>query len=420
MLNSKSIVVLLVLLVAVASPARLGDDAQLGNAAFEKGDFQEAVERYEQALRAKPSFGVYVNLGHCHTQLKNWSQAENAYEAAIELESESATPELWRFLGQARYNSGRFEQAMKAFFEAASLKPNDRDSIWIVRCMIELEQWIQGQAVLLRHLQRKPKDIEALEMLAYVIGRQDNLPGVIDVYRQLLTAAPRRTEYRIALTNVLAAAGRAKEAIDTLEFARRVDKGLGERTNRLLADLYLAERMPQEAAACYARLVAILDDPSSEDYYRLGAAYFQTGEPASAENAFKRMRQAAPTDFKADLYLGHIAAERDSFDKAKLHYQAAIEKNPSSAETFVALADLQMKNRHYSDAAVHFAEAIALGDNRPQVHYNHILALMHQADSDLAKAAIKTALAEHPSDKQLTRLLDQYVEQTAPGSANNQ
>jgi len=400
-------------LAAFSTMARSQDHARLGNAAFEEGDFQKAVDHYTQALRAKPNFALYVNLGHCYTRLERWSDAAEAYQAAIDLDRAAATDQIWRFLGQVHYNDGQFQQAIKSFFEAASLKPDAQDNMWIARCMIELEQWIQAQSVLLRHLQRNPGDTNALELLAYVISQQGNWPGVIGVYRQLLTVVPDRTQYRISLANALAADGQNKQAIDTLEFAWRVDKNLGEQVNRLLADLYLAEEMPQEAAACYARLIAMVDAPSVDDYYRLGVTYFQTGELTSAESALLQMKKAAPTNSKPDLYLGHIAAQRGDFDKARLHYNISIEKNPTLVEAFMALANLQMKNQQYNDAAVHFAKAIQLGDNSPMLYYNQILALMLQADMEQAKAALKTALAEHPSDRNLIRLLDQYVVEIA-------
>lgn len=411
--QTKMTLIMVTCLAALAPMARSQDHARLGNEAFGQGNFHEAIDHYTQALRSKPSFALYANLGHCYTRLERWSDAASAYQAAIDLDGESAGAQIWRFLGQSQYNDGRFQQAMKAFFEAASLKSDDQDNMWIARCMIELDQWLQAKSVLLGHLQRNPTDTGALELLAYVIGQQDDRPGVIDVYRQLLTMAPERAQYRIALANALTADGQNKQAIDTLEFAWRVDKSLSRRINRLLADLYLAEEMPQEAAACYARLTAISDNPSADDYYRLGVTYFQTGELTSAETAFTHMLKADPANSESDLYLGHVAAQQGDFDKARLHYKTAIEKKPTVTEAFVALANLQMKSRQYNDAAAYFAKAIQLGDNRPLVHYNHILALMRQADVEQAKAALKRALAEHPSQRNLLRLLDQCVEEVA-------
>ena len=127
--------------------------------------------------------------------------------------------------------------------------------------MIELEQWIQAESVLLGQLRREPGDSATLDLLAYVFNQQGNWPGIVSVYRELLKIAPQRMTYRIALAKALTVQGKRQQAIDMLEFARRVDVGASEEINRLLADLYLAEQMPQEAAACFARLVML--SPSS-------------------------------------------------------------------------------------------------------------------------------------------------------------
>ena len=405
--------VFLVFPALFAAAAWSQDQAGPGNAAFEQGDFLKAADHYTQALRSKPSFALYVNLAHCYTRLERWNDAAQAYRAAIDLDSESVTAPIWRFLAQALYNDNRFQQAMKAFSQAESLEPNDQDDIWIARCMIELEQWVQAKSVLLGRLKRDPSDIGTLELLAYVLGQVEDWPGVMDVYRQLLIASPDHTDYRIALANALAGSGRNMQAIDALEFAWRLDRSLSGRINRLLADLYLAEKMPREAAACYARVIVTSENPSADDYYRLGVTYFQTGELTSAWNAFAGMLKADPSDSKPDLYLGHVAAQRGDANEALLHYGAAIEKDPTAVEAFVALVDLQMKNRRYKDAAAHLAKAIELGDNRPLVHHNLILAFMRQTDMERAVAALKDALAEHPSDAGLLSLLDRCVEKMA-------
>jgi tetratricopeptide (TPR) repeat protein len=410
MLDKGTIVTTIICCVCLLELAWSKDNLQMGNEAFAKGDFNKAAEHYRKAIEVKPTFAAYVNLGHSYMRLERWNDASMAYEAVIRLEEESVTAELWQSLGRARFQSKKYEQAMNAFFNASSLKPEStEDNIWIARCMIELEQWIQAQSVLLGQLQREPKNLSVLELLAYVFEQQDNWPGVITIYRELVEIFPERTVYRIALAKALTVQSQNQQAIDVLEFAWRVDASFSEQSNRLLADLYLAEDMPQEAAACYARLIMILENPSFEDYYRLGLAYYQAEELTSAKDAFINMQQEKPTDFKPDLYLGHIEGEKGNLDKAKLHYKAAAEKNPSSAESFVALADLQMKSKIYTDAAANFARAIKLGDKRPQLYYNYILALMNDNDETRVKEALKEALAENPSDTQLIRLLDRHV-----------
>lgn len=417
MFDVRTIATVLLCWLLLMEAAEARDNVDLGNEAFGRSDYSKAAEYYQQAIEAKPTFAAYVNLGHCYMQFERWADAASAYEKAIEIEPSDVTTEIWRSLGRAHFESRQYDKALNAYLKASSLEAGrGQDEVWIARCLIELEQWIQAQSVLLGQLRREPTDTVTLELLAYVFNQQGNWSGIIDVYRELLRIVPQRTVYRIALAKALMVHGQRQEAIDMLEFTRRTDIGSGEEIERLLADLYLAEGMPQEAAGCYARLVRTLNNASAEDYCRLGLAYFQTGALASAEQAFTDMQQTSPADYKADLYLGRVAAEAGHLCAAQTHYLAALEKNPASVECLIALADLQIQSQRGADAAANLAKAIALGDNRPQVHYNYVLALMAGKDETSVRAAFKAALAEHPSDQQLNHLLDQYVKRTVSES----
>ena len=391
------------------------DAAELGNAAFEEGRYAEAVTHYQQALNDKLTFAVYVNLGHACMKLERWTDAAASYRAAIELDPASVTADVRLFLAQAYYQEKKYEAALEAFLEAASSSSDHRTDVWIARCLIEFEQWLRAKSVLLAHLGANPKDLESLELLAYVCGQMDDQPGVIDAYRELLTAAPDRTSYRVALANALALGGRNQQAIDTLELAWRLDNGTAEKVNRLLADLYLAEQMPHEAALCYARAIRTEGHPSADDYFRLGTAYLQSGEFASAREALDKMQQIDPADYRSDLNLGHIAMAENRPEEAERHFKTALAKASTCSQALLALAQLEMEQRRYEQAATHFAAAIEAGDERPQVYRNHLLALLHMPEKgERTKTAIKAALARHPSNVPLQQLLDRYLRRTDP------
>jgi len=405
-----------VISLCIAAGAWSQKAAPFGNTAFEEGRYAEAVTHYRQALSEEPTFEVYVNLGHACMRLGQWTDAAASYQAAIELDAASVTPDVWLFLGQAHYQTKQYEEALDAFLEVASSSPDRRASLWIARCLIEMEQWLRAKSALLAHLGTNPKDLEALELLAHVLGQMNDWSGVIDTYRELLASAPDRTAYRVAMANALAVSGQNQQAIETLELAWRLDRSATRQINRLLADLYLAEQMPHEAALCYARAIRETEQPSADDYFRLGMAYFQGREFVSAREALRNMQEVDPGDLRVDLYLGHIAVEEDRSEEAEQHFNEALEKNQSSTEVLLALAQLQMKEKQFEAAADHFARVLQSGDRRPQVHYNHILALLGTPEKEQqAKAALKAALAQYPTNVQIQQLLDRYVRQTSPG-----
>jgi tetratricopeptide (TPR) repeat protein len=398
--------------LCIAGSAASQSTEQLGNTAFEEGRYADAVRSYQEALNREPTFAVHVNLGHTYMRLERWPDAIASYQAAIELEPASAGADIWPFLGQAHYQLRQYNKALDAFLEAASSGTNEQASLWIARCQIELEQWLRAKMVLLTQLGTYPKDLEALELLAHVLGQMNDWSGVMEVYRELLVTDGARTEYRIALANALAMAGQNQQALDALELAWRIDSSVTVQANRLLADLYLNEQMPHEASQCYARTIRQMDQPRADDYFRLAAAYFQAKEFVSAAEALDKMREEYPTDPRADLYLGRIAMETDRLQEAEQHFGAALANAPASTEALLALAQLEMKQQRYDEAATHFAQALQAGDKRLEVHHDHILALLHLPDRTReAKNALRNALAQYPSEPRLQTLLDRYVRQ---------
>ncbi len=317
--------------------------------------------------------------------------------------------------GNEAFKRGDYSKAAEYYKLAIKNEhTNDEIEIWIARCMIKLEQWIQAESILLGQLSREPNNTVNLELLAYVYNQQKNQFGLSSIYRELIKIEPQNISHRITLAKILINQGQNKQAINVLEFARRLDLSYDVEINRLLGDLYLAENMSREASQYYEKIITKKDNPSAEDYFRLGLAYFKTRDFISSLNTFKLMEQIYPEDFRANLYLGRVFSEMERFDEAIVHYSSAIKKNPESLECLEALSCLQIINKLYSNAAENLAKAIELGDNRPQSYYNYIFALIKENNQTEAKNAIKNALAEYPSDEKIILLLNQFIKTIVP------
>ena len=104
---------IVIVVLAVPGGASAANALSLGNEAFAEGRIAEAVTHYQQALRDRPTLAAQVNLGHCYMRLEQWAAAVAAYQAAIHLDKETVTPDVWRFLGQAQY---ALEQVLGFFF----------------------------------------------------------------------------------------------------------------------------------------------------------------------------------------------------------------------------------------------------------------------------------------------------------------
>lgn len=89
-----------------------------GNAAWQAGQVQQAVEYYSKAIeltQGNPNATYYGNRANCYLHLKMWQECINDCDKAITL-TPSAFKAYYR-KGEALYATDRFEEALAAVNE---------------------------------------------------------------------------------------------------------------------------------------------------------------------------------------------------------------------------------------------------------------------------------------------------------------
>jgi tetratricopeptide (TPR) repeat protein len=339
-----------------------------------QGDAQQTAAMLEKQIASGTrTHEAYFALGQAYAHLKDWQKAAQAFRRATELKPDSQ--EACRCLGRALFMGGRFDEAIEPFRKL-------KDAVWLARIHIEREAWTQAEHELMQCLSANSEHPEAMELLAHVFLKSGKASDAASVYE---TLAAKDSKFVLPLAQARAVEKKYGAAIDVLEAARRrgqADPALF----RLLADLYLHERMFPEAAECYARLPS----PKPEDFERLGYAYFQNREWVSARGAFEKAG--------ASLYLGHVASELGEVEQARHHYR--------EAKAFAALGQLEMKLGNHRAAGEAFLQAVQSGDEDTAIYYNLVLAWLRAGDRERAAEALKRALRAHPFDERIDGLLN--------------
>ncbi|HVR87180.1 MAG TPA: tetratricopeptide repeat protein, partial [Planctomycetota bacterium] len=372
----------------------LQDEGELGQKAYQEGRFAEAADHFEKAVaKDKKSPQLWIALGHASLQANRWEAAIRAYREAIALKVDTA--DLHRALARAFEMGGREDEAMGSLRRAVALDPEGTDSLSIARILVKREAWLLAEQELLQYLRRSPSSIEGLEVLAYILGRSGRIAEAGEVYRDLERRRPAEMKYRIAAARLAASQSHYGEAIDALELVRHLGE-LKDEDERLLADLYLQERMYPEAAACYARRLALLNPPKAEDAYRLGHAYYESKEFASAQEAFRKVLAIDPTHGGASLHLGHIAQAQGNADEARRCFTEAEKRMADSPQPAIALGNLELKESAWVQAAEAFRRAVHLGSADPAIWYNLVFSWHQAGRHDEERQALKEALREAP------------------------
>jgi tetratricopeptide (TPR) repeat protein len=342
-----------------------------------------------------------VALGHASLQAGRWEAAERAYREAVGLKVETA--DIDRALARALDQEGKAEEAIASLRRALALDPGASDSLSIARLLAKREEWLLAEGEILAYLRSFPASIEGTEILAFVLGRSGKASQAEAVYRSLERLAPSEPKYRMTHARLSASQGHYGEALDQLEIARHMG-GLKDEDERLLADLYLQEKMFGEAADCYARRLGG-SGANSDDAYRLGHAYFESGQWVSARNAFQKALELDPRNGNAAFYLGRVASAQGNLEEARKYYREALGLMSGSPQPALALGTLELKDTAWEKAAEAFEEALKRGSDESSVGYDLAYCRGRAGKKKEALQALKEALHQAPFDERLRGLL---------------
>ena len=104
-------------------------DVQAGNRLYREGRYDEAHEKYLEALRAAPDSPlIRFNDANALYQSEEFQRAVDAYRGAIEADDPALEAQAWYNLGNALYRQQQVEGALEAYKEALRRNPGDTDA----------------------------------------------------------------------------------------------------------------------------------------------------------------------------------------------------------------------------------------------------------------------------------------------------
>ena len=105
------------------------DEVLEGNSLFAEGRFDEAHEKYEQALEEDPSSAaIRYNLGDAEYKKSLYEEAIEGFSQAMQTEDPELQASASYNLGNALYRLGKLEDSIQAYQDALRINPEDRDS----------------------------------------------------------------------------------------------------------------------------------------------------------------------------------------------------------------------------------------------------------------------------------------------------
>jgi tetratricopeptide (TPR) repeat protein len=199
----------------------------LGVTLYKKGQANEAMEQFEEAVRLAPNYAdAHVNFGVALLDQGRIDEAISQFQEAVRLKSENANAHV--NLGSALLKKARLDEAITEFQKAINVKPDDADAQLMLAKVLALKQKFDSLA----------SNPGAMNNLAWELATSPDAKvrnGPLAV--EMAEAACKATGYRVTimigtLAAAYAEAGRFEDAVATGQKACALASQMGD-TNLL-------------------------------------------------------------------------------------------------------------------------------------------------------------------------------------------
>ena len=256
------------------SPFSFTAHNDLGHALFVKGQPDDAIGHYLEALKINPDdAAAHNNLGNAFLQKGQVDEAMAQFEAALKIEPDFAEPH--NNLGNALLRKGQVDDAIAQFNAALEIEPLDAQAHYnLGSVLLQRGKWEEAAARFNQALAIDPDYAEAHNNLGNALLQQGQSDAAITQYREALAINPTFADPLSNLGNALLQSGQVADAIAEL----------------------------RKAVAIHPADVAARDN--------LGAALFQGGQLDEAMAQFQEVLRLKPDDATARSNLAKAQASR--------------------------------------------------------------------------------------------------------------
>ena len=377
------------------SPGTPAEDARIyqrGLAAFEAGQYRDAVELLEQvAASANLSATLarfYLGQAHMHVGIEELragrhAQAVRHFNIARESNPESST--LSRYIAAAYASQRRFDLAA-AEIERDSIagKHDPARPIRLAHAFARDGQFERAVETLVRVIDEEPYRVDVRMNLGLLYGAAERFEDAVCVFTEVIEIAPFDPEARVRLGLALAAAGDHSEAVEHIAIAQKL------RPTDAYIGMLLAMAGDAARSSCikvaidpvHGRL-GVVDDRSLEmlgelivsdpefveGFLNLPESEIDHEVFAMLAAVLERALEKQP-DY-ADLYFhcSRVYARLGRTHEAVTRADQAVEINPRYVQALIHLARLHARTDKTDEAIDRLKCAVASGGDYPDVHY---------------------------------------------------
>ncbi len=203
-----------------------GSDAKirfsLGLQLAQNGEYQAAVREFGAIAPSERDAAVLLNLGITYSKLRRFSEAREAYEEALRLDS--SNPEPYLRMGLDFSAAKKPADAIYWITQAREKAPQRADIGYaLAEEFIRARNYDKAQDLLSHALKQRPSHPILLEALGDLYAQQHHDQEAAQAYLRCLRYDPRRVSARFSLSRVYLSLQRTQEARSELRRVLEVD-----------------------------------------------------------------------------------------------------------------------------------------------------------------------------------------------------
>ncbi|XP_068047019.1 protein O-mannosyl-transferase TMTC1 isoform X3 [Anomalospiza imberbis] len=154
------------------------------------GSPERAMSHYRQAILLSPTHHVaMVNLGRLHRSLGQNKEAEVWYKRALKV---SRKAEILSPLGALYYNTGRYEEALQVYREAAALQPSNKDiRLALAQVLAMMGRTKEAEKMTNHILNEDAACLECYRLLSAIYSKQELYAKALEAIEKALQLKPK-------------------------------------------------------------------------------------------------------------------------------------------------------------------------------------------------------------------------------------
>ena len=248
----------------------------LGATLMEKGQVDEAISQYQEAIRLKSDYAGYqYNLGVALNKKGRINEALRQFQEAIRLAPDYA--EACNNLGSVLMAKGQTDEAISQFQRAIRLRPDY---------------------------------VEAHYNLGIALGRKGQINEAIGQFQEAVRLNPDYAEAHYSLGAAFDRKGQIEAAISQYREVIRLEPDYADAHNNL--GIIFGRKDQTDEAICQFQEVVRLKPNDAEAHYNLGVALIEKGQVNEAINQFQEAIRLKPDYAEARDNLANALAMKNA------------------------------------------------------------------------------------------------------------